>query len=384
MPFRILHLADLHLDRAFAGMGCHGEVARRRRAGLREALRRAGEAAVGRGCDAVTVGGDLYEHERADLETGRFLAETFSAWRPLRVFLAPGNHDALLPDSLYARVEWPENVHLYRSATLEPVALADGLTLWGLAHLDPAWRGDPLDCRPVGGDGGVHLALFHGAEMGSRPEGKSVHGPFDAERIAASGFAAALSGHYHRRRVDAHARLLYPGSPEPLSFDDEGDRGPVLVEVSEDGSVKYEPLALNAWWTVTMACDLGGAGSFATVCDRATVTARTAAASGLPDRGMLRLDLVGDLAPEITLDVPSIEIHAREATGLAAVQVRDRTEPVLDLAVAAADPTARGAFTREVLAALSAAAGDEGEQAVLADALRYGLQALGGVEVGLR
>jgi len=384
VPFRILHLADLHLDRAFAGMGCQGDLARRRRLGLREALRRAGHAALARDCEAVTIGGDLYEHERADLETGRFLAETFADWRPLRVFVAPGNHDPLLPDSLYARVEWPENVHVFAAASLQPVELEDGLTLWGLGHPDPAWRGDPLDREPVGGDGGIHLALFHGAEMGSRPEGKSAHGPFDAARIASVGFAAALSGHYHRRRVDSRARLLYPGSPEPLTFDEDGGRGPVLVEVDERGGVDYQPLDMNTWWAQTASCELTGAHSFGSVLERAAITARTAAASGDPERGMVRLDLHGELSPDITLDVPSIEQHAREGTGLASLQVRDLTEPLLDLDAAAADPTARGAFTRSVLTALHAAEGDVAEESVLADALRYGLQALGGVEVGLR
>ncbi|HXA28181.1 MAG TPA: metallophosphoesterase, partial [Candidatus Angelobacter sp.] len=258
MSFRILHIADLHLDRAFAGMGCQGDLARRRRLGLRDALRRAGDAALAHKCDALTIGGDLYEHERADLETGRFLAETFASWQPLRVFVAAGNHDALLPDSLYARMEWPANVHLFRSSVLEPVALCDGLTLWGLSHLDPAWRGDPLAMAPVGRDGGVHLALFHGAEMGSRPDGKSVHGPFSASSIAEVGFAVALSGHYHRRRLDHEAGLVYPGSPEPLTFDEDGRRGPVLVEIAADGRVAFEPLPLNAWWTATAACDLTG------------------------------------------------------------------------------------------------------------------------------
>jgi hypothetical protein len=384
VSFRILHLADLHLDRAFAGMGCQGDLARRRRLGLRDALRRAGESARAHGCQAITIGGDLYEHERADLETGRFLAETFAEWRPMRVLVAPGNHDPLLPDSLYARMEWTDNVHLFRTTSLEPVALDEGLTLWGLAHLDPAWRGDPLAVPRVGGDGGMHLALFHGAEMGSRPEGKSVHGPFDADRIADRGFAAALSGHYHRRRLDPELHLVYPGSPEPLTFDEDGGRGPVLVEVTEDGSVSYLPLSTNAWWTATALCDLDGCSSFATVLDRACSAARTAAASGLPDRGMVRLVLGGELAPEITLDLPTVEAAARDASGLAVVRVRDLSEPALDLEAAAADPTARGAFTREVLAGLHAAEGDAGEQAVLADALRYGLQALGGVEVGLR
>jgi DNA repair protein SbcD/Mre11 len=384
VPFRILHLADLHLDRAFAGMGCQGDLARRRRLGLRDALRRAGEVARSRGCQVVSIGGDLYEHEPADLETGRFLAETFAEWQPMRVVLAPGNHDPLLPDSLYARMEWPDNVHLFRSTSLEPLELDDGLTLWGLAHLDPAWRGDPLAHAPVGGDGGVHLALFHGAEMGSRPEGKSVHGPFDAERVAGLGFAAALTGHYHRRRIDEAIGLVYPGSPEPLTFDEDGPRGPVLVEVAETGQVAFEALALNAWWTATLPCDLDGATSFAMVVDRACAAARTAAAGGPPERGMVRILLCGELSPDITVDLPTIEAAGRDATGLAALTVRDLSEPVIDLHAAAADPTARGAFTREVLAALHAAEGDAREQSVLTDALRYGLQALGGVEVGLR
>jgi len=384
VSYRILHLADLHLDRAFAGMGCQGELARRRRLGLRDALRRAGEAARSRGCAAVSIGGDLYEHERADLETGRFLVETFAAWRPLRVLLAAGNHDALLPDSLYARMEWPENVVLFRSAALAPVELEDGLTVWGLSHLDPAWRGDPLAGAAVGGDGGVHLALFHGAEMGSRPEGKSVHGPFDAARIAEAGFAAALSGHYHRRRVDPALRLVYPGSPEPLGFDEDGGRGPVVVTVEGDGSVACEPLALNAWWTETASCDLTGCTSFAAVLERCCDAAMSTAGAGAPERGMVRLLLGGELAPEITLDLPTVEAAARDSSGVAVVQARDLADPVLDLAAAATDPTARGAFTRSVLAALHGAEGDEREQAVLGDALRYGLQALGGVEVGLR
>jgi hypothetical protein len=237
---------------------------------------------------------------------------------------------------------------------------------------------------PVGGDGGVHLALFHGAELGSRPEGKSVHGPFEGGRIRELGFAAALSGHYHRRRVDPELGLVYPGSPEPLTFDEDGGRGPVLVEVSGDGAVSFEPLALNAWWTETVECDLGGCTSFAAVLERCCEATLSAVATGAPERGMARLLLGGELSPEITLDLPTVEQSARDASGLAVVQARDLTDPALDLAAAAVDPTARGAFTREVLAAMHAAEGDPREQAVLGDALRYGLQALGGVEVGLR
>jgi DNA repair exonuclease SbcCD nuclease subunit len=97
MPYRILHLSDLHLDRAFSGSGHQGDLARRRRLDLRDALRRAGAVAEERACDAVTIGGDLYEAERSGPDTGRFLTELFASWAPMRVAIAPGNHDAFMP-----------------------------------------------------------------------------------------------------------------------------------------------------------------------------------------------------------------------------------------------------------------------------------------------
>jgi len=384
VPLRLLHLADLHLDRAFAGMGCHGDLARRRRQGLRDALRRAGGEAQRRDCQVITIGGDLYEHERAGPDTGRFLAETFAAWRPMRVVLAAGNHDALLPGSLYARTEWPDNVHLFTENRLRPLELDEGLTLWGLSHREPAWMGDPLDGEPVGGDGGVHLALFHGSELGSRPQDKSLHGPFRAGAVSARGFAAALCGHYHRRRVDTEARLLYPGSPEPLAFDEESPRGPVVVEVDGAGLVSYEPLDLAAWMARTAEADLGGCTSLTGVVDACCAVAAGAIEGCDADRTMLRLHLSGELAPEVAVDIPTVETCVREATGAALVRARDLTLPGLDLEASLADPTARGLFTRELLGAIETAGVDDPERAVLADALRYGLEALAGVEVGLR
>ena len=60
--------------------------------------------------------------------TGRFLAETFAAWRPLRVFIAPGNHDPFMPGSLYRTTEWPANVHIFSSPVLGSLGDAEFTT----------------------------------------------------------------------------------------------------------------------------------------------------------------------------------------------------------------------------------------------------------------
>jgi len=382
MSTSLLHLADLHLDRAFAGMGCQGELAIRRRLGLREALKRAGRTAQERGCVAITIGGDLYEHDRAGADTATFLVDTFASWAPIQVLLAPGNHDALLSGSIHSRTDWPANVHLFRSPELQPHALADGLTVWGLAHLEPAWQGDPLACATVGGDGGVHLALFHGAELGSRPEGKSIHGPFRAADVRERGFATALCGHYHRRRIDVATALLYPGSPEPLTFDESEPRGAVLVEVAGDGSVSYEPMTDNRWHARTAVADVSRARSLADVVDAACAASAVACAGLDPDRLMLRVDLAGEIDHAVSTDTFTVETSVRDGCGAAGVRARDLTSPALDLAAIGGDGGVPGAFARSV--AEAAAAADEEQQRVLDDALRYGLQALGGAEIGLR
>jgi DNA repair exonuclease SbcCD nuclease subunit len=382
MSTRLLHIADLHLDRAFAGMGCQGDLAIRRRLGLREALRRAGQTAGEQGCAAVTIAGDLYEHDRAGADTAAFLVETFAAWQPMRVLIAPGNHDALLTGSIYSRTEWPTNVHVFAGAPLAPIALGDGLTVWGVAHLEPSWQGDPLACDPVANDGGVHLALFHGAELGSRPDGKSVHGPFHAAHIRERGFAAALCGHYHRRRVDRESGLLYPGSPEPLTFDESEPRGPVVVTVAGDGTVSYEPLSDNRWHARTAQADVSGAHGLGDVVDAACRAATVACAGLDPERTMLRLDIGGELEHAVPTDTFTVETAVRDSCGAAAVRVRDLTSRSVSTASIVEEATVRGAFARAVAAAAESA--DAEQAAILEDALRYGLQALSGAEVGLR
>jgi DNA repair exonuclease SbcCD nuclease subunit len=380
MTLRLLHLSDLHLDRAFASMGCQGDLARRRRQGLREALTAAGRLAAEQDCAAVTVAGDLYEHERAGIDTGRFLADTFASWQPMRVLIAPGNHDAVMPGSLYRRIEWPSNVTIFQSSRLEPVELVDGVTVWGLAHREPSWQGDPLGEPPATGQSGVHLALFHGAELGSRPDGKSVHGPFHAERIRSAGFAAALCGHYHRRRLDTTTGLLYPGTPEPLSFDDEGGRGPVTVEIDDRGEVRFSTNDTNRWSVFTVDCDSDDCGSVESVIQ---AVALSCAATGLtdPERTMIRVDLAGAVDCALSLDAFTVELAVRERLNLAAVKVRDLTTPLFDVESALIEESTRGAFVR---AATAAAEADPDEAEILSDALRYGLMALSGAEIGLR
>ena len=90
---RILHFADLHLDRSFAGLSVAPSEAAKRREELRAALRRIVDLAIELNVDALTAGGDLYEHDRAGADTATSSRANSSVSPQGRVFIAPGNHD---------------------------------------------------------------------------------------------------------------------------------------------------------------------------------------------------------------------------------------------------------------------------------------------------
>jgi DNA repair protein SbcD/Mre11 len=133
---RILLVSDVHLDSPFAW--AKRDVSRKRRQGLRDALANCIQLAIERRVDVICCGGDLFEHDRVSPDTGQFLRAQFERVLPIRVFIAPGNHDWFGPESLYSYVRWSPNVHVFKDRSLTPVTIVDGLTLWGGAHCAPA------------------------------------------------------------------------------------------------------------------------------------------------------------------------------------------------------------------------------------------------------
>ena len=124
---KIVHFSDLHLDAPFAWAGATGEAARQRRQALRDTLVRIVDLTREVNADALICGGDLYEHDYFSPDTAEFLKVTFAGLNPIPVYIAPGNHDWYGPQSLYAQVDWSENVHVFREAALRSVELNSGL-----------------------------------------------------------------------------------------------------------------------------------------------------------------------------------------------------------------------------------------------------------------
>jgi DNA repair exonuclease SbcCD nuclease subunit len=338
---KLLLFADLHLDTPFRWAS--PEAARRRRQGLRDTLTSIVDLAAAEGVQAVCCAGDLYEHDMVAPDTAEVLRRAFERIAPTPVLLAPGNHDWLDPASLYRQTTWPPNVRLFTGNRLEPAPLAEGFTLWGAAHHGPANTPGFLDGFRVD-RGGTNVALFHGSLRSGLPfqgETKQPHAPFDEADVERSGLRHALVGHFHTPQTGHW--YTYPGNPAPLSFGETGERGAVVVTFTGDGAPpqrRWHRVSRDEVHDATV--DVAGARSLEEVRER--VGHELA-----PLHGTVRATLVGDVEPQVSLSAADLHGTAEHLDGV--VFRLDRVGVALDLDALAREPTVRGQFVHDVMAA---------------------------------
>lgn len=354
---KLLHLADIHLDRVFHRAESR-PAAVRRRAELRDALTRALALGRARDVDAICIAGDVYEHDYVSEDTVSFLRDSL-ARAEVPVLVTPGNHDPYLPGSVWQRTDWPRNVHVFTRDAVEPHPLGPGVTVWGAAFTARNCGAATLARFRAPDDGDTHLLLVHAALTGEQWADEADHRPVTRAQLRATGVAYAMLGHFHDGRGDDF--LCYPGSPEPLDWGERtGLHGVSVVEVRE-GLVTAEavPVARRRYVERTLAVD-GAAGSAQVEAALAPVVASESGAS-------LRVVLTGEIEPGCEIDAGALAERCRG--GLAELAVVDRTVPAYDLDAIAAEASVRGRFVARLLASADPAAGE----AILA-----GLRALDG------
>lgn len=334
---------------------------------MRLALKRIIDLAIEQEVDALTIGGDLYEQERFTQDTGNFLKEQFQRLGSVPVVIAPGNHDPFLPGSLYQQVKWPPNVFIFSEPELTPYKLGENITLWGAAHPSPSIRKNLVQNFKVPPTG-IHLLLLHASDMSNVPKGKATHCPFYPEQLRETGINFALLGHYHQGRL---APLYsYPGSPEPLGFDEEGRHCVLLLTINgEQLKPSLTPINRNLYRTVEL--DISEATTRDNIRDRIISLGDLSSA-------FLRLILKGSLHPDVELDIDSLKESIRD--NFRFINIINRTYPAYDLKELAQEPTVRGAFAKRMIQMMEQAK-DRGERERIYNALIYGLQAFDQKEI---
>ena len=355
---RLLHAADLHLDSAFEALP--GALAAQRRREQRQLLRSLPALAKAQGAQLILLPGDLLDTDCPYGETVRMLAEAFRE-TDAHVFIAPGNHDYYTENAPYARVRFPDNVHVFTRAQLEPVTLPElGVRVWGAAFEGRSCPGLLRGFTADRDDNFLDLLCVHG-EVGNP---NSPYNPISEDELAASGFDYAALGHVHTcsgLRRAGNTFYAWPGCAEGRGFDETGEKGVLAVSVSR-GHAEAEFIPLGGRRYEKLTVDVTGRDALAAV--RAQLPPGAA-------QHIFRITLTGECAHAPNL----AQIRAALEGQVFALQLRDETRLQRDVWAMAGTDTLRGLFLAALRQAYDAAESESAREQIT-QAARWGLAAL--------
>lgn len=308
---KLIHTSDLLLDACYASMALHPEVARRRRARIREVLQRILAHAREVNADALLIAGGLFDAHWVTRETVSFARDAFAAAAPLPVFITPGLADPHGPGSPYAQ-NWPENVFVFsrRDWQATPVPGAP-VVIHGRAAVAPL--ADRLEFSGLicPADGKLHVGLASGRESALPGAGPLA---FQADAVQVEGLHyLALGGHHATLPVHGVSAVsaYYSGAPEPHSFEETGPH--FFLEVTtEEGrgsqpQVRVHPVASALTQFGTFAVDCGKHYS----TDQLLRAVRALAPEGLD--ALVRVKLQGIVQPAVREEIHQLYSLAADA-----------------------------------------------------------------------
>lgn len=229
-PRRILHTSDLHLEQ-LDDPGC-------------QSLEIIVDVGIMAGVDLVVICGDFFDSNRVSDDVVRFAVDCLKRVS-VDTVIAAGNHDCLVPGSVYGRAGlWSRaaNVRILKGGQGETIALPRlGISLWGKS-LDSYGDGEaPLSGIPEPQvNGNWHIAAVHGYFLG--PQGRPwASFQITAEDIIASrrDYVALGDAHAFACVNDGQVKAYYSGSPSS------GSGTVAIVDLAESEGVQVTPYSLR-------------------------------------------------------------------------------------------------------------------------------------------
>ena len=368
---KFLHTADLHLDSPFCALGA--ESAEQRRERQRSVLKKIFKLAFDEKCQMILIAGDLFDGSFVSDSTARcFFTLTEEIGVP--VVVAPGNHDPFTRSGIYARKDIPSNLYAFSSSELQVFSFPELDTeILGYAFTSAVISESPLsDSGTIERTHKNRLLLAHG-DFGAPISRYSPITASDIERLEVS--YAAL-GHIHQRSeqlTEGGVPVVYCGFAEGRSFDEEGEGGAYIVELSE-GKADYKWHKLSDVIYVSETLDISEAKDGDGVID---LIKKAVSLDQYKNRAHVRLTLVGACDPD---ELYSIDSLAESLKGeLLSLDIRNETIPALDASYLERDQTIRGELYRSLLPKLTSS--DPNQRRLATRALSIGLAAIDGRSV---
>lgn len=258
---KLLHTADWHLGRRFRAFSEEASI-KLSRARL-EVIDRIFSEAERHQVDVVLCAGDLFDEPQPGKEWSDGLVDLLAKrqWKDRPVFLLPGNHDPIQPDSIWVDQRFRQALPPWVTVveTAKAYTLANGCALYAVPCESRAGQLDPTTKIPkrAPGDERVRIGLCHGSTFDMADA--QTNFPISKDAVIDRGLDYLAIGDTHGFRFIPPERkqppTIYPGTPEPTAFDerDPGSVAVVFITRQRRAMVNQRKVAAWEWEEVSIS-----------------------------------------------------------------------------------------------------------------------------------
>ena len=257
---KFLHTADWQIGMKAQSVGKAGHRVREERLA---AGRRAVEAAKSNRVDFVLVAGDVFENNGIERVLVQKVADIMNEFG-VPVYIIPGNHDPLMPGSVWEHPAWKStrNVHLL----LEEAPLhRDGFILYPCPVREKNSDRNPTAWIPAERGEAIRIGLAHGTVEGIHQDEPDYPIPRDAAKRARLDYLAL--GHWHsftQYPQDGDSLMAYSGTHEATRFGERDSGNVLIVEIPNAGALpQITPVRTGVLKWVKMEEELRAEGDLA-------------------------------------------------------------------------------------------------------------------------
>ena len=257
---KFIHIADLHLDRSFEGLG---QVSKQLLTELsqlnQQLLNNLVDCAIAEKVDFVLIAGDTFHQPIVTIQTQiNFMrAMTRLEENQIPVVMSFGNHDYFLPEKYW--FDFPKNIHLFKSETVETIELmtraGESVSISGFSY-NQRWLKDSkvgeFPARKK--ESTYHLGMYHGEQGLAHEQG---YAPFKLSELVAKDYDYWALGHIHQRQVlQREPLIIYPGTPLGHSKKEKDETGFLLVELNgKVANYQWQEQHLIQWLSFSLEVD---------------------------------------------------------------------------------------------------------------------------------
>lgn len=368
---KILQAGDLHFDTPFKDLDKNISIISKEE--LLEVFSKIIDISMENSVDILLLTGDIFDNLTINKKTLIFIKNQIERISNIRVFISPGNHDPYNEKSFYKMINWPDNVYIFKGS-IEKVVLEDlNTVVWGAAFNEYHVRKSLLKNINVDNNY-INIMTIHG-DISNTDDGNEYN-PITRRDIENSKLDYIAIGHRHNFSGilrENNTFYAYAGCPQGRGFDEVGDKGIILGEVTK-GAVDLNFIRTSKRNYYVEEIDISDSVSY----DEVRLRILSSINEGERKNNLYKIILKGQIESYINLNEGVILEKIKKDFYF--VKVIDKTEVKLDFDKISEDYSIKGVYAKKLLEKMKE---EDCDKEILQMALKLGIQSLSHEEVNL-